>query len=58
MYDPVNEAEYLIQTDINEAEEDDTLDDVCSTYDVTSERIKPGIGSRGPRVLNFNPYLI
>lgn len=57
MYDPVNEAEYLIKTDINEAEVDNTLDYVCSTYDVSSERIKPGIGTRGPRVLNFNPIL-
>lgn len=57
MYDPVNEAEYLIKTDINEAEVDNTLDYVCSTYDVSSERIKPGIGARGPRVLNFNPIL-
>lgn len=57
MYDPVNEAEYLIKTDINEAEEDETLDYICSTYDVGSERIRPGIGFKGPRVLNFNPIL-
>lgn len=57
MYDPVNESEYLIKSDINDAEEDGTLNYVCSTYDVSSERVKPGTGHSGPRILNFNPIL-
>lgn len=57
MYDPVNEAEYLIKSDINDAEEDGTLNYICSTYDVSSERVKPGTGYSGPRILNFNPIL-
>lgn len=57
LYDPVSEEEYMVHTDINEAEIDGTLDLVCSTYDAGSDRIKPGISINGPRIINFNPIL-
>ncbi len=57
LYDPVNEEEYLLHLDINEAEHDGTLDYVCSTYDAASDRVKPGTGTEGPRIVNFNPIL-
>ncbi len=57
VYDPINEAEYLIKEDINSAEQDGTLDLICSTYDAGSDRLKPGIGYSGPRVINFSMIL-
>jgi len=56
-YDPVNEIEFLLKDDINEAEEDGSLDLTCSTFDEGSNRIRPGTGFPGPRILNFNPIL-
>lgn len=57
LYDPVNEEEYLLHLDINEAELDGTLDYICSTYDTASDRVKPGTSISGPRIINFNPIL-
>lgn len=57
LYDPVNEAEYLIKSNISDAEKDGTLDLICSSYDTNSDRLKPGTGYPGPKVLNFNMIL-
>ncbi|HLF14218.1 MAG TPA: PEP/pyruvate-binding domain-containing protein [Bacteroidota bacterium] len=57
-YDPVNEAEYLVKLNIAEAEEDERLGLLASTYDVQSERLRPGTSSAGPRVLNFSGLLV
>jgi len=57
VYDPVNEAECLNHDDINTAEKDETLDLLCSTYDAGSDRLRPGTGYPGPKILNFNPVL-
>jgi hypothetical protein len=46
-----------MRLDINEAEKDGTLDYTASTYDAVSDRLKPGIGIPGPRVLNFESVL-
>ncbi|MBL1216587.1 MAG: hypothetical protein D8M59_03745 [Planctomycetes bacterium] len=57
VFDPIAEAEYLVEADLSDAEYDDTLEYVASTYQAQSDRLSPGIGSAGPRVLNFAPLL-
>ena len=57
-YDPINESEYLIKCGLKEAEYDDTLTAVASTYDPQNDRINPGIGERGPRIVTFAPILV
>jgi len=56
-YDPARETEYLFQPSLQEAEGDGTLLHLASTYDAVSDRVRPGIGRPGPRVLNFGPML-
>jgi hypothetical protein len=57
-YDPVAEAEYLVKCPIDDAEEDETLRLVASTYDARSDRLSMGVGIRGPRALTFAPLLV
>lgn len=52
-YDPITETEYLIEGDLSEAEDDGTLRYLASTYDGASDRLVPGTGREGPRVLDF-----
>lgn len=52
-YDPIAETEYLMEADLREAEDDGTLRYLASTYDGGSDRLVPGIGRQGPRVLDF-----
>jgi hypothetical protein len=54
---PIAETEYLVQADLAQAECDGTLKELASTYLAASDRIRMGIGSPGPRVLNFAPLL-
>jgi hypothetical protein len=56
-YDPTRETEYMKEWPLDAADEDDTLRLVASTYRPDSDRIYPGVGTRGPRVLNFAPLL-
>ncbi|HWR37488.1 MAG TPA: PEP/pyruvate-binding domain-containing protein [Clostridia bacterium] len=56
-YDPVNEVEYLVRPNLNDAENDEVLASLASTFDPQRDRIVPGIGANGPRVLNFAPLL-
>jgi hypothetical protein len=56
-YDPLNEAEYLVCAGLEAADYDDTLRYVASTYDPESDRLSPGTGFAGLRVLNFAPLL-
>ncbi len=56
-YDPVAETEYLLEGDLSDAEYDGTLRHLASTYDPASDRLLPGVGGDGPRVLNFAPLL-
>ena len=58
MPDPCRETEYLVEGDLSAAETDGTLARIASTYDASSDRLRPGIGSKGPRVLNFAPLLV
>ena len=56
-YNPIRETEYLAQTSLQEAEEDGTLRYVCSTYDQASDRLQMGLGTAGPRLVDFSPIL-
>ena len=56
-YDPTRETEYMKEWPLEAAEEDETLRLVASTYRPDSDRIYPGVGSSGPRVLDFAPLL-
>ena len=57
-YDPVAEAEYLVSLPVADADADETLRLVASTYDARSDRLSMGVGIRGPRALNFAPLLV
>ena len=57
-YDPVSELEYLAFADLKVAEADDTLRFVASTFDPDRERVVPGTGPRGARILDFAPLLV
>lgn len=57
-YDPMAETEYLIHPGLAEAESDGTLRYAASTYDPASDRLVPGTGRVGPRVLDFAPLLV
>ena len=56
-YDPINEAEFMIHSNIAKAEKHDTLRYVASTYLPESDRISIGIGNAGPRIINFAEIL-
>ncbi len=56
-YDPIRETEYLVQPRLADAEQDETLRFIASTYDPQSDRLSPGTGGQGPRVLTFAPIL-
>ena len=56
-YDPVNEAEHLVQAGLDAAEWDDVLRFTASTYDAASDRLTLGTGAAGPRVLTFGRML-
>ncbi len=56
-YDPIAEAEYLVQAGLADAEYDGLLHHLASTYDAASDRIVLGTGNPGPRVLTFAPLL-
>ena len=56
-YDPINEAEYLSQLDISDAEYDGTLKFIVSTYQAENDRLVIRIGPKGARLINFAPIL-
>ena len=55
--DPVRETEYLVKSGFAEAEEDESLRFTSSTLDAASDRLVPGVGRPGPRLLDFAPLL-
>ncbi|MGE5735433.1 MAG: PEP/pyruvate-binding domain-containing protein [Acidobacteriota bacterium] len=57
-YDPISETEYMVHASLADAEADDALYLVASTYDPERDRVIPGVGARGPRVLDFAPILV
>jgi hypothetical protein len=52
-YDPTKETEYLLEANIDDADFDDTLKYIASTYDSASDKFIMGVGVKGPRCLNF-----
>jgi hypothetical protein len=56
-YNPGKETEHLVHCSLAEAEADDTLRFIASTYDPQAQRITAGAGVKGPRLLNFAPIL-
>ncbi len=56
-YDPINEAEHLVQSELDVAEWDDVLRFTASTYDHNSDRLTIGTGVSGARVLTFGRIL-
>ena len=57
-YDPVSEIEYMVRANLEDAEADETLRFVASTFDPGRNRVVLGTGARGPRVLDFAPLLV
>jgi hypothetical protein len=57
-YDPVSESEYLVACSLGDAERDEVLGLVASTFDVEGDRMTPGVNVKGPRVLDFAPMLV
>lgn len=56
-YDPTKETEYLTEATLADADYDDSLRFVGSTYDSSRDRLSPGVGADGPRVVDFAPLL-
>ena len=56
-FDPTAETEYLTEGTLADAEYDGTLRYTASTYDADADRVRPGTGPDGPRVLTFAPLL-
>ena len=57
-YDPVSETEYLVKAGLKDAESDEVLRFLASTFDPGRDRVVPGVGARGPRILDFAPLLV
>lgn len=51
-HDPVKETEFLVKLTVKEAEYDNTLGYIASTYDYGSDHINLGIGFAGSRFIN------
>jgi hypothetical protein len=56
-YNPIKETEYMLKYSITDAENDGNLRFIASTYLPENDKIKIGIGDRGPRILDFAPIL-
>lgn len=56
-FDPIRETEYLCQGTLADAESDETLDKLVSTYDAPNDRLVMGTGRKGARVVTFAPIL-
>ncbi len=52
-FDPAAEDEFLEHGDLAEAWYEGSLQPLCSTYDSASDRIRPGYGHDGPRIVTF-----
>jgi hypothetical protein len=56
-HDPVRETEYLVRDDLESAAYDGSIDNLVSSYDMRSERLRPGMSGEGPYILDFSPIL-
>ncbi len=55
--DPLKETECMVERDLKDAETDGVLKYLVSTFNPGSDRLDPGLGGRGARVLTFAPIL-
>jgi len=58
IFDPEKETEFEVTCSLSDAEYDGNLKYIASTYNARSDRVYPGIGSDGPRIINFAPILV
>lgn len=56
-FDPIRETEYMLSCPLEDADYDDTLKLVASTYLPGSDMLVSGTGREGPRVVDFAPIL-
>lgn len=56
-YQPTKESEYLTQLNLDDADYDNSLEYIASTFDASSNKIVLGAGAEGPKILNFSPLL-
>jgi hypothetical protein len=56
-YNPIKETEYMLKYSLAEGENDGNLQFIASTYIPEDDKIKMGIGDKGPRILDFAPIL-
>ncbi len=52
-YDPIKEVEYMVRYNLADAESDDTLHFIASTYKAQDDKIVMGTAEKGPRVIDF-----
>ncbi len=57
-YSATREDTHLLRCALADAEYDNVLRSVASTYSPGSDRVVPGTGSDGPRIVNFAPILV
>ncbi len=57
-HDPIAETEFLARCGLEDADYDGTLARTASTWDARSDRLSPGVGAEGTRVLTFAPLLL
>jgi len=56
-YNPYVDHEYMMSYNLDKAEQDSSLSMIASTYDSQNDRLLPGVGQPGPRVIDFAPLL-
>lgn len=56
-YNPIKETEFMIEANLSDADYDDTLKYIASTYDASMDKIFMGTGNDGPRIINTLPLL-
>ena len=56
-YNPIKETEYMLKFNLEDAERDETLRFIASTYRLQDDKIIFGIAEKGPRIIDFAPIL-
>jgi hypothetical protein len=52
-YNPVSETEFMVNANLKDADYDNTLNYIASTYDISSDKFIMGTDIQGPRCINF-----
>jgi hypothetical protein len=56
-YNPIQETEYMLKFNLEDAERDGTLRFLASTYRPQDDKIVFGVVEKGPRIIDFAPIL-